>query len=166
MRRLIFALALLSFPLCASAQTGSSTKNEAAVIQHVKNLSASSFDARLPLVSLAYFLAYETEDAPARWTTTRCKEQHSAGESVDAKRNTSNCVQADFDLNNGSALTILIRVEESQSHKFSDSSVVSLSITELTGANRQIRSLGDLPMELHRWPAKAPKDLPAPGRDS
>lgn len=159
MRRLIISLALIGFSLCALGQTRSSTKNEEAVIQHVKNLLASSFDTRLPRVSLEYFLAYETDGAPAKWIVTEC-EEHAA------KRNSPTCVQADFDLNNGSGLTILIRVEGSRSQNSTDSSVVSLSVTGLTGNVRQIRSLGDLPMELHRMPSRTPKDLPLPGRVS
>ena len=164
MREAMFSLALISLSLCAPAQTPSANV-DAKLIQYVKNLLASSFDTRLPRVSLEYFLAYETGDASAKWTITECKE-HSAGGSADAKRNSPTCVQADFDLNNGSGLTILIRVERSRSQKSTDSSVVSLSVTGLTGNVRQIRSLGGLPMELHRVPSRTPKDLPLPGRAS
>jgi hypothetical protein len=71
----------------------------------------------------------------------------------------------DFDLDDGAALTILIRVEASQNGKLWEASPANLSITESTGNIRQIRRLADLPMELHWWPSKTPpKDLPLPGR--
>jgi hypothetical protein len=165
MRRPFFSLTLVSLSLCAFTQPRPPSKNDGAVIQYVKNLSAASFDSRLPRVSLEYFLEYETEGAPAKWTIGGCGEP-STSRNADPGLNSPICVHADFDLDNGSTLTILIQVEGSQRQKSPDSFVVSLSITELTGSVRQIRSLGDLPMELHRWPAKTPKDLPAPGRDS
>lgn len=164
MKETFFSLALISFSLFASAQTPSSANHEGDVIQRAKNLLASSFDGRLPRVSLEYFLAYETDDAPAKWNITECKDR-SAGGNAGPKRNSPTCIQADFDLNNGSALTILIGVEGTQDEKFSDAFIVSVSVTELTGSVRQFRSLGDLPMELHRWP-RTPKDLPPPGRES
>jgi hypothetical protein len=166
MRPLIFSLAVISLSLCAVGQARSSSNNDGVVIQQVKNLFASSFDSRLPRVSLEYFLAYETDGAASRWVISECEKQ-SANRSADPRRNSSLCVRANFDLNSGGALTILIRVEKSQNEQFCRESVVSLAVTELTGTVRQIRSLSDLPMELHSvFPSKPPNDLPLPNRDS
>jgi len=158
MRRLIFSLAVVNLSLCALAQPPSPTKGDGTAIHNAKSILASSFDSRLPRVSLEYFLEYETDGAPAKWIVTECKEHA-------VKRSSSTCVQADFDLNNGAALTILIRLDGPQNQKFQYPSVVSLSVTELDGNVRQIRSLADLPMELHRWPSgRSPADLAPPGR--
>jgi hypothetical protein len=163
MRGTFFSLVLASLSLCALAQTGPSAKSEVAVIQHVKDLLASSFDSRLPRVSLEYFLDYETDGAPAKWILTEC-EKPSANRDVAPRRNSPKCIRADFDLSDGGALTILIRVRESQNPQSSSESLVNLTITDATGKVRQISSLGDLPMELHRWPSRIPKDVPPPGR--
>jgi hypothetical protein len=165
MRRTILSLTLISLSLCALAQTPSLSKNDEQTIQHVKSLLASSFDSRLPRVSLEYFLAYETDGAPAKWIIGGCSRQ-STDNSDGVGHNRPICVQADFDLNDGGALTILIRVEESQNWKLADASLMTLTVTKSTGNFRQIRSLGDLPMELHRaFPSKIPKDLPPPSSD-
>lgn len=165
MRRPFFSFAIVGISLCALAQTRSSAKTEATAIQHLKNLSASSFDSRLPRVSLEYFLAYETNDAPAKWALTECEKQSTDG-NVAQRHNSPHCIQADFDLNDGGALTIVIRVEESQNEQFSNGFLVGLTVLDVTGKVRQIRSLGDLPMELHRLPSRTPKDLPLPSTDS
>lgn len=165
MSRPFFSFAIMGISLCALAQTRSSAKTEATVIQHVKNVSASSFDSRLPRVSLEYFLAYETNGAPEKWVLTECEKQSTNGD-VAPRRNSRNCIQADFDLTDGGALTLLIRVRETLNEQFSSESLVSLTVIDTTGRVRQIHSLGDLPMELHRWPSRIPKELPPPGRAS
>lgn len=165
MKRPIFSLALMSLSLCALAQPRPSAKSEEAAVQYVKNVLASRFDNRLPRISLEYFLAYETNGASAKWTVSEC-EKPSTGASVDPPRNSPICVRADFDLKSGDALTILISADQ----QFRRESVVRLTLTELTGNVRRIRSLGDLPMELHREPPgrplKTPRDLPLPASDS
>lgn len=160
--RTTLILALLSLSICALAQTSLPKNNQVHVVQYVKSLSASSFDSRLPRISLDYFLAYETKDAHAEWIVTRCDE-HAAG----PKHNSPICVQADFDLNSGGLLTILIRVDEPQDEQLRSESLVRLEVTEASGHVRQIRNLIDLPMELHRIRPSTPlKDMPLPGRDS
>ena len=82
---------------------------------------------------------------------------------ADALRNSPTCVEADFDLNDGEALTVLIRVRESQKEQLPRESLVNLMVIDLTGTVRRIRSFVDLPMELHRaFPSKIPKDLLRP----
>lgn len=131
----------------------------------MKNLMAFTFDSRLPRVSLEYFLTYETEGASAKWIIRGC-DGLSTDRNADPRRNSPICVQADFALNDGGALAILIRVEKSPNENFGDPHLVSLTVTKSTGKVRQIRSLCDLPMELHRWPSRTPRDLPLPGRAS
>jgi hypothetical protein len=98
------SLAVIGFSLCALGQTCPSEKRDDAAIQHVKNLLAFSLDSRLPRVSLEYFLAYETDGAPARWTMTQCGKQFADG-SIARGRIPSICVQADFDLDRGGMVT-------------------------------------------------------------
>ena len=162
MRRLILSLALISISFCVLAQTHASAKNDRQVIQHVKTVLASSFDSRLPRVPVEYFLAYETDGAPVKWIVRGCDGQ-STPRNVDALRNAPISVEADFDLNDGEALTVLIRVEESQNEQLPSESLVSLMVIDLTGKVRRIRSFVDLPMELHKaFPSRTPKDLLCP----
>lgn len=50
--------------------------NERAVdtIQHVKNLQVSSLDRNLPKVTLEFFLKYEGEGAPIKWSMSNCDQ--------------------------------------------------------------------------------------------
>jgi hypothetical protein len=73
------------------------------------------------------------------------------------------CVEVYFDRNDGEALTVLIRVEESQNEQLPSESLVSLMVIDLTGKIRRIRSFVDLAMELHRaFPSRTRKDLLRP----
>jgi hypothetical protein len=139
MRRLILSLALISISFCVLAQTHSSAKNDGRVIQHVKAVWAS-----------------------VKWIIRRCDRQ-STDRNADALRNSPTCVEADFDLNDGEAVTVLIRAEESQNEQLPSESLASLMVSDLTGKVRRIRSFVDLPMELHRaFPSRTPKDLLCP----
>ena len=113
---------------------------------------------------LEYFLAYETDGAPVKWIIRGCDGQSTEG-NADALRNSSTCLEADFDLNDGEALTVLIHVEESQNEQLPSESLVSSTVIGLTRKVRRIRRFVDLPMELHRaFPSRTPKDL-LPPRD-
>ena len=116
-------------------------------------------------MSLEYFFAYETGGAPAQWTITDCEKRSTDG-SVEQRPNYRTCVQADFELNHGGALTVLVRVEGSKNGRSRGGSIVQLTITDLTGSVRQVPSLDDLPKELRRWPSRTPKDVPLPEGDS
>ena len=92
-----------------------------------------------------------------------------------AKQEFPTCVQAAYDvkpsehldtparsLSRGGLVTVLINVEMSDNGQFRGAAILNLAVTDATGVVHQIRSLGDLPMELHRPPPRTPKDLPVP----
>jgi len=166
MRRSIISLGLIVLSLCAFAQPPSIAISEKEAVQHVKNLLASSFDARLPRIPLEYFLAYEVSGVPGKWMVTDCRKQaNDVG--VGAKDNPAPCVRTEYELKNGDYLTLLIPLGNVQNSESEGEAIVRLTV----GGNvRRIRSLGDLPMELHRppnkGPSKTPRDMPPPGRDS
>jgi hypothetical protein len=144
--------------VCVLAQSHSSAKNDGRVIQHLKTSLVSLFDSRLPRVPLEYFLAYETDGAPVKWIIPGSDRQ-STDRNADRLRNSPTCVEADFDLNDGEAVTVLIRVEESQKEQLPSESLVSLMIIDLTEKVRRIRRFVDLPMELHRaFPSRSQED--------
>ena len=174
MRRTIFSLALLSLSLCASAQSHSSHNSTQVAIRYVKTLSTSSFDSRLPRISLADFLSYETGSVQGKWAIVECEKQTVPARDY-ANQDFPTCVQADYDvkpteqletparsLSGGGLVTILVGVKTSENSQFRGEAILNLTFTDVTGAVHQIRSLGDLPMELHRPPPRIPKDLPVP----
>ena len=142
------------------AQPRSAPNAQQAVIQHVKNLPAASFDSRLPRVSLEYFLAYETGDELAKWTVTECEKQPKLNTAPPAPI----CVQADFDVNGQALVTVLVRTESSLNAQFRANTIVNITFTDQTGSSRRIKNLVDLPMELHRAQPRIPKELPTPAR--
>lgn len=168
MRRAILSLGLMAGSLGVLAQPPSSAISEQTVVQHAKNLLTSSFDSRLPRIPLEYFLAYETSDEHGKWTVTECDKlsNHVDGNS---KRKDTRCIGADYELNSGGVLTLLIAFDDVRNGQIGDGSILRLTITE-TGVGRQIRSLGDIPVELHRVPptipSRMPRDIPPPARDS
>jgi hypothetical protein len=174
MSQTIFSLAVLSLSLCASAQPRSSDNSTQAAIRYVKTLSTSSFDSRLPRISFADFLSYETGSVQGKWAIVECEKQI-VPERNYANQDVTTCVQADYDvkrtehldrparsLSRGGLLTILISVETSKNGQFRGEAILNLAVTDATGAVHQIRNLADLPMELHRPPPRTPKDLPVP----
>jgi hypothetical protein len=158
MRRVLFSLGFLGLTALSFAQSRASTKTGNVAIQHVKKLLVSSFDSRLPKVSLEYFLRYETEGAPINWGANECDK-----ESVKPTTPLShNCVQADVDLTNGGSVTVIVSVAVFKDGSFGDAALVSMTVTDLSGLVRHLSALGNLPIELHRPPIRVPKDLPIP----
>lgn len=174
MRQATFSLAILSLSLCASAQPRSSDTSTQSAIRYVKTLLTSSFDSRLPRITLEDFLSYETGSARGKWTIVECqKRTASTGDQASQDRPT--CVQVDYDvkptenldwhgrsLSGGGLVTILISVKTFKNGQFRGEAILNFAFTDVTGAVHQIRNLFDLPMELHRPPPRIPRDLPMP----
>jgi hypothetical protein len=79
------------------------------------------------------------------------------------------CVEAEYELKTGGLLNLLISLDELQKAELGGSPKVKATVIGAAGEVRQVHSLGDLPMELHRGlPPRPtmPRDLPAPARDS
>jgi|HubBroStandDraft_6_1064221.scaffolds.fasta_scaffold253145_3 hypothetical protein len=165
MRRVLFSLGFLSLTVFSVAQPRPSTRTENAAVQRVKKLLVSSFDSRLPNVSFEYFLRYETEGAPIKWEAADCGKE-SANPTIKPNPLTQTCVQADVDLTTGGAVTVIVFVAAFKDGRFGDAALVSMTVTELTGNVHHVSALADLPMELHRRPSRAPKDLPMPAGES
>ena len=72
------------------------------------------------------------------------------------------CVEADIDLKDDRAATVLISVGTRKTGLVGVPTVFGVTITDPDGMIRRVRRLSDLPMELHRWLPKWPKDLPVP----
>jgi hypothetical protein len=161
MRRKIISLWFLLLTVSVWGQSRPATNTEKTVILRVRNLLASSFDRSLPNVTLDYFLNYEAEGAPIRWVRNDCGEPL-RNPNLDLSRDFPLCVRADADLNNGGAVTVLVSVGTFKKGVFGAPALFSVAITQANGMVRPLRSLGELPMELHRPPSKVPKDLPLP----
>jgi hypothetical protein len=132
---------------------------EKAASKGVRNRLVSSFGRSLPNVTPDYSLKYEAEGGTRAIGTNDCGEQ-SVNPTVDLKRDFPICVQADVDLKEHSALTVLVSVRTFRKRVFGAPALSSVIITEINRTVRSLRCLGDLPMELRRPPAKPPKDLP------
>ena len=174
MRKTILSLAVLSLSLCASAQPRSSDNSTQGAIRYVKTLSTSSFDSRLPRISLADFLSYETGSLQGKWAIVECEKRTVPARDY-ANQDFPTCVQADYEvkrtehletparsLSGGGLVTILVGVKTSENGQFRSKAILNLTFTDVTGAVHRIRNLDDLPMELHRPPPRTPKDLPVP----
>jgi hypothetical protein len=62
-------------------------------MRYVKTLSTSSFDSRLPRISLADFLSYETGSLQGKWAIVECEKQTVPARNY-ANQDFPTCVQA------------------------------------------------------------------------
>jgi hypothetical protein len=174
MRTAAFSLVILGLSLCASAQSRSSDDNKQAVIRYVKTLLASTFDSRLPHMSLEDFLSYETGSIQGEWAIIECQNR-TAPAGDDANQRCPICIQAEYDvkrtenldvparsLSRGGLVTILISVKTFKNGQFQGEAILNLVLTDVTGVVHQLHNLFDLPVELHRPPPRIPRDLPVP----
>jgi hypothetical protein len=160
MRQMILSLWLLLLTVCLWAQPSSAKKTEEAAIRRAKNLMVSSFDRSLPNVSLEFFLRNEGGGAPIKWEVNDCGEQ-TENPATDRGRDSSMCVEADFDVKDRAAVTVLVSVGTFKGGPSGVPALLRVTIT-LSGISRPVRYLGDLPMELHRPAPRLPRDLPVP----
>jgi hypothetical protein len=184
---MILSLWVLLLTVYLWAQPPSANKKQKAAIQRAKNLIVSSFDRSLPNVSLEFFLKYEAGGAPIKWEVNDCGEQP-RNPGSDHGGESPMCVEADFDskdcdyspqpsarmcagsgfrdpnctLAQTAAVTVLVSVGTFKRGPFGAPTLFSVTITDLSGVSRPVRRLRDLPMELHRWVPRLPRDLPEP----
>jgi len=161
MRRMILNLWILLLPVGLWAQQSSVNQTEKIAIQRAKSLIVSSLDRSLPNVSLEFFLKYEGGGGPIIWEVKNCGDQ-TGGPALDQEHGSPMCVEADFEFNGRTGVTVL--VPAAGTFKGGPSAVpglISVTITE-SGTSRPVRHLSDLPMELHRPAPRLPRDLPVP----
>jgi hypothetical protein len=132
-----------------------------AIIQRVKTLPISSLGRSLPKVTLEFSLMYEGGGAPIRWEVNDCGEQ-TRDTGSDHERNASMCVEADIDLKDGRAATVLVSVGTFKRGPVDVPTVYGVRVTYPGGIVHRLSRLSELPVELHRPLPKGPKDLPAP----
>ena len=143
---------------CLWAQSSPADKAEQSTIAHAKKILVSRIDARLPKVSLEFFLGYESEGAPIRWEVNDCGEQ-TVNPSEDQGRNFPVCVEADFDVHHRS-VSVVIAVGTSNQEDQGTPGFFSATITDADGTSHSIPRLGDLPAQLRRRFPRQPRDLP------
>jgi hypothetical protein len=68
------------------------------------------------------------------------------------------CIQADIDLKEGRAVTVLVSVGTLKDVP----AIYGVRVTDASGTIHRLDRLSDLPVELHRPLPKGPKDLPSP----
>jgi hypothetical protein len=156
-RRAVLYLPLL-LTSCLWAQSSPADKAEQSTIASAKKILVSKMDARLPKVSLEFFLNYESEGAPVRWEVNDCGEQ-TGNPSVDQGRNFPVCVEADFDVRHRS-VSVVIAVGTSNQGDHGTPGFFSGTITVPGGTSLSIRKLGDLPAQLRRPFPRQPRELP------
>lgn len=158
---MILSLWVLLLTVSLWAQPPSVNKRQKAAIQQAKDLIVSSLDRSLPNVSLEFFLKYEAGGAPIKWEVNDCGERP-GNPGNDHGHDSPMCVEADFDCKNQmAAVTVLVSVGTFERGPFGVPALFSAAITE-SGISRPVRHLSDLPMELHRWAPRLPRDLPEP----
>lgn len=156
--RPIAYLALLQLTGYLWAQPSPSDKVEQSTIADAKKILVSSIDARLPKVSLEFFLNYESGGAPIHWEVNDCGEQ-TGNPSADQGRNFPACVEADFDVHHRS-VSVMIAVGSSNQGDHGAPAFFSGTITDPDGASHSVRRLGDLPAQLRRRFPRQPRDPP------
>lgn len=157
-------LALLLLTGYLRAQPSPPDKAEQSTIAEAKKILVSKIDARLPKVSLEFFLNYESEGSPIRWEVNDCGEQ-TGNPTVDQGRNFPVCVEADFDVHHRS-VSVMIAVGTSNRKDPETPAFFSGTITAPDGTSHSLRRLGDLPAQLRRWLPRQPLDLRGAARSA
>jgi hypothetical protein len=146
-RRTFLCLSLL-LTSCLWAQPSADDKEGHSTIEYAKKMHVSSIDARLPKVSLEFFLNYESEGSPIHWELNYCGEQ-TGNPSEDQGRNFPVCVEADFDVHHRSVSVVVAIGTPNQGDRRTPS-FFSGTITAPDGASHSFGRLGDLPAQLRR----------------
>lgn len=153
----LFVVVLLQTVLPAQSQT----KVHADAIVRAKNVNVSQLDGRLPKVSLEFFLGYESAGMPVSWRVVECsKENGNRG----AGSPLPTCVAAEFDRKQNGTATVVVSIADTTKPQ-AIPAFVRATVTDMGGAPRKVRRLGDLPMELQRPAPKGPRDL-SPGAEA
>lgn len=153
----IGALLPLALSSCLWAQSSPADKEEQSTIACAKKIQVSTIDARLPKVSLEFFLNYEAEGSPVRWEVNDCGEQ--SGNPADRGRNFPTCVEADFDVHHRS-VSVVIVVGNSNQKVRDTPSFFSGSIANPGGTSHAFQRLSVLPAQLRRFFPRRPRVLP------
>lgn len=156
MRVLTFALLLVLLHTVLSAQ--SAMEADRVAVTRAKKIAVSELDDRLPKVSLEFFLKYEAAGMPVSWRIVKCGEEALAASPIPT------CVEADFDRKNDGTATVVISIDNSKTSPATPG-FIGATVTDMGGAPRKVRRLGDLPMELQRAAPKTPRDSP-PGSNA
>jgi hypothetical protein len=143
------------------AQHPNTNETKEAMINHVKSLQVSSLDRNLPKVTLEFFLKYEGEGAPIKWSMNNC-DQLGGDPATDHERNAGICVEAEVDLKDNRSATVVVSLGKPGTRPVTVPSVFSVTVTNQNGSTHEVPRLGDLPMELHRPLPREPRDLPPP----
>ena len=136
---------------CPWAQMSAPHKTERPAIQRAKNALVSSFDRRLPKVSLEFFLKSEGEGGAIRWEVNDCGER--LGKPAVAQGSDfPMCVTADMELRDRRTVAVFLSVGTFKSGPIDVPSLCNVTIIDQSGLIRPVHHLGDLPAELHRLP--------------
>lgn len=149
---------------CLAARSESSAKRDQAIIERTKNILASSFDSRLPKVTLEYFLQYESGGASIAWEVNDCGEQ-TGNPNADEGRDFPICVEADFDANHFN-VTLMIAVGTVKTGMSGRATLFSAVASDVNGHTHPMPKLGDLPAVVHRPMPRQPRDPMKPTRAS
>ena len=154
-------LALVLFGGSLWAQHSYTNETKEDTIQHVKSLQVSSRDRNLPKVTLEFFLKYEGEGAPIKWSMNNCN-QLKGNPVTDREWDAAVCLEAEVDLKDNRSAIVAVSLGKPRTRPSTVPSVFAVTITDQNGSVHELRRLGDLPMELHRPLPKEPRDLPLP----
>ena len=86
----------------ASAQNSFKHEPQVVTIKRARNLLVSSLDDRLPKVTLEFFLQYEGEGAPIKWSVENCDQQEHQDPAA------SICVHAEVALKENRSATVVV----------------------------------------------------------
>jgi hypothetical protein len=78
------------------------------------------------------------------------------------ERSAAICVEAEVDLKDNRSATVMVSLGKPGARPATIPLVLTVTITDQNGSTRELRRLGELPMELHRPLPKEPRDLPSP----
>jgi hypothetical protein len=104
---------LLLFSVCSLwSQRPHTGATEETMIKQVKNVDISSLDYSLPKVTLEFFLQYEGEGAPIKWSAVNC-DRLKENPATDHEPDADICVKADIELKDNRSATVVVLPGES-----------------------------------------------------
>jgi hypothetical protein len=163
MKRIMVAASWLLIAGLACAQTPPLSKRDKQAIEQAKNVLVSTFDKRLPKVTLEYFLKSESDNGRIAWEVNDCGEQ-TGNPAIDRGRDLPLCAQATVSGPNLRLIIVVLAVGTFHKGVTGTPELSSVTVTDETGQDHAVR-LFDVPAEMHRGRPKTrrvPRDLPPP----
>jgi hypothetical protein len=147
MKHIMAVITALVVAILACAEAPPLSKRDKLAIERAKNVLVSSFDKRLPKVTLEYFLTSESNDGRVEWEVNDCGEQ-SGNPAVDRGRDFPLCAQATVSGRELRTVTVMVGVGTYKKGIAGTPGLYGVTVSDENG-DRAVK-LFDVPAEMHR----------------